>query len=98
MCQLNRKLFYNYSRLKPSADVLSNLHSFLALYNANPKNLANRKDMRWIAHNTSIIHYCGINKPWKKSYRGVLGIFYYYFENLAKKQAHYRSNSVSPSP
>lgn len=58
---------------------------FLTLYNANPKNLGSRKDMRWIAHNTSIIHYCGRNKPWKSNYRGDLGFFYYYYENLVKR-------------
>jgi lipopolysaccharide biosynthesis glycosyltransferase len=41
--------------------------------------------MRWIAHNTSIIHYCGRNKPWKSNYRGDLGVFYYYYENLLKR-------------
>ncbi len=58
---------------------------FLTFYNANPKNLGSRKDMRWIAHNTSIIHYCGRNKPWKSNYRGDLGVFYYYYENLLKR-------------
>lgn len=58
---------------------------FLTLYNANPKNLGSRKDMRWIAHNTSIIHYCGRNKPWKSNYRGDLGVFYYYYENFLKR-------------
>jgi len=89
---------YAHKTIPLDAMVYNLSDRYLALYNANPKNLANRKDMRWIAHNTSIIHYCGRNKPWKKSYRGVLGVFYYYFENLAKKQVHYRSNSVSPSP
>ena len=58
---------------------------FLTLYNANPKNLGSRKDMRWIAHNTSIIHYCGRNKPWKSNYRGDLGVFYYYYENILNR-------------
>lgn len=58
---------------------------YLNFYNANPKNIGSRKDIRWIAHNTSIIHYCGRNKPWKNSYRGDLGVFYYYYENLVKR-------------
>lgn len=58
---------------------------YLTLFNANPKNISSKRDMRWIAHNASIIHYCGRNKPWKDGYRGELGVFYYYFENLVKK-------------
>lgn len=30
----------------------------------------------WIRKNTSIIHYCGKNKPWKASYVGRLDVFY----------------------
>lgn len=58
---------------------------YLNLYNANPKNINNKKDMRWVAHNTSIIHYCGRKKPWKAGYKGTLGVFYYYYENLVQR-------------
>lgn len=58
---------------------------YLYLYNANPKNISAKRDMRWVAHNTSIIHYCGRNKPWKSGYKGDLGVFYYYFENLVNR-------------
>lgn len=30
----------------------------------------------WIRENTSIIHYCGRNKPWKDNYKGYLDVFY----------------------
>ena len=30
----------------------------------------------WIRENTSIIHYCGRNKPWKENYTGYLDVFY----------------------
>ncbi len=33
-------------------------------------------DVDWVRANTSIIHYCGRNKPWKTSYRGGLNVFY----------------------
>ncbi len=93
----NKKLFL----LLPDQDVLNGVYAdktvhldamiynlserYLNFYNVNPKNMGNRKDMRWIAHNTSIIHYCGRNKPWKNSYRGELGVFYYYYENLVRR-------------
>lgn len=56
---------------------------YLNLYNLNPTNFDKKKDLRWVTHNTSIIHYCGKNKPWKDNYKGELGVFYYYFENIA---------------
>lgn len=59
---------------------------YLNFYNANPININNKKDMRWIAHNTSIIHYCGRKKPWKEGYKGVLGVFYYYYENIVQRK------------
>jgi lipopolysaccharide biosynthesis glycosyltransferase len=30
----------------------------------------------WIRKNTTVIHYCGRNKPWKENYKGYLNIFY----------------------
>lgn len=93
----NKKLFL----LLPDQDVLNGVYAdktmhldaliynlsdrYLNFYNANPKNIGNKKDMRWVAHNTSIIHYCGRNKPWKNNYRGDLGVFYYYYENILKR-------------
>ena len=35
-----------------------------------------RLTLRDVAQNTSIIHYCGRSKPWKKSYNGRLGVFF----------------------
>jgi lipopolysaccharide biosynthesis glycosyltransferase len=43
-------------------------------YNADPKN--NKIDVEWVRQNSSVIHYCGKNKPWKEGYGGPLGIFY----------------------
>lgn len=47
---------------------------FLTFYNLNPKN--EKITLEWIRQNTSIIHYCGRNKPWNGNYRGKLGVFY----------------------
>ncbi len=33
-------------------------------------------NIEWIRRHTVIIHYCGRNKPWKKTYFGQLDIFY----------------------
>ena len=41
-----------------------------------------RLTLRDVAQNTSIIHYCGRSKPWKKSYNGRLGVF---FETAVKE-------------
>lgn len=46
----------------------------LAFYNgAHPKE---KRDVNWVRENTSIVHYCGRNKPWNESYTGTLGVFY----------------------
>jgi lipopolysaccharide biosynthesis glycosyltransferase len=44
------------------------------LYNASLQN--EKIDLDWVRQNTSIIHYCGKNKPWKPGYVGPLGVFY----------------------
>lgn len=46
----------------------------LNIYNANPKNP--RHNLDWVRENTVVIHYCGINRPWKPHYIGQLGVFY----------------------
>ena len=46
----------------------------LLAYNADPRNKI--IDVEWVRRNTSIIHYFGRNKPWKKRYVGLLDIFY----------------------
>lgn len=46
----------------------------LAFYNgAHPKE---KRDVNWVRENTSIVHYCGRNKPWNENYTGTLGVFY----------------------
>ena len=46
----------------------------LITYNADPRNI--EIDESWVRENTSIIHYFGRNKPWKKTYVGILDDFY----------------------
>lgn len=46
----------------------------LSFYNADLNN--KRIDLKWIRANTAIIHYYGLQKPWKKTYLGILDVFY----------------------
>lgn len=82
--------------LYPDQDVLSGIYGdkilpldpmvynlsdrYLLMYNLNPKNFNDRKDLNWVKNNTVIIHYYGRNKPWKNDYKGELGQFYLAFE------------------
>ena len=47
---------------------------YLTFNNINLKNPKITLD--WIRKNTSIIHYCGKNKPWNAHYKGKLDVFY----------------------
>lgn len=51
----------------------------LAAYNVDPRNMG--IDECWVKENTSIIHYFGRNKPWKKNYVGILDVFFKELEN-----------------
>ncbi len=35
-----------------------------------------RIDLDWVEKNTSILHFCGRNKPWNPDYAGPLGFYY----------------------
>ena len=54
----------------------------LGIYNADPSH--QKRGLRWVCHNTVIVHYCGKNKPWKPNYIGRLGVFYWRLEELYK--------------
>lgn len=76
--------------LLPDQDIISSLYGnkikiidslkynlsdrILSIYNMEHLNQPITID--WIKRNTSIIHYCGKNKPWHDHYIGVLDIFY----------------------
>lgn len=48
----------------------------LILYNIHPQNEEEPITLEWVRKNTSIIHYCGDNKPWEDKYIGKLDAFY----------------------
>ena len=39
---------------------------------------------QWVTEHSSVIHYCGRNKPWKERYIGKLGIFYYWYARIPR--------------
>lgn len=57
-----------------------------ALYNLRPENWENPLTLEWVEKNTSIIHYCGRNKPWKSNYRGDFDRFYLELEQQARTE------------
>ena len=54
-------------------------------YDIRQINKTSKISQEWIHQNTSIIHYCGRNKPWKRNYRGLLGHYYHQYHSLLKK-------------
>ena len=72
----------------PDQDVISAVYGNKILlinpyiYNMNdrllilPGGIAAGITPSWVEENSAIIHYFGRNKPWKKSYKGVLGSYY----------------------
>lgn len=42
-----------------------------------------QKDIDWVVRNTVVLHFCGKNKPWKKSYRNRFGVLYKHYMQLA---------------
>ena len=48
----------------------------LIFYNIHPQSEEEPITLDWIRENTSIIHYCGDNKPWGDKYIGKLDVFY----------------------
>ena len=47
--------------------------------------LRDEMDMKWVVSNTTVVHYIGRNKPWKKRYKGQLAVFYYMYEQLQSR-------------
>ena len=43
----------------------------------------NKIDFQWVEKNNIIIHYIGKNKPWKKGYQGILGVYYSKYEKAS---------------
>lgn len=43
------------------------------------------KDLDWVMQHTTILHYCGKSKPWKKNYRGKFSVLYKHYHVLASR-------------
>ena len=43
-------------------------------------------DLRWVMRNTSILHFCGKEKPWKPKYIHRFGILYQHYMQLAHRE------------
>lgn len=84
----------------PDQDILNALYSKSIkpvdeiMYNYDPryynyyKIISNGKyDMNYIIYNSSIIHFCGKQKPWKKHYSGKFHSLYKHYERIALGQA-----------
>jgi len=84
----------------PDQDILNALYSKSIkpvdeiLYNYDPrfynyyKIISNGKyDMDYIIYNSSIIHFCGKQKPWKKGYSGKFYSLYKHYERITLGQA-----------
>jgi len=84
------------SLILPDQDVLNALYSKSIkpvdeiLYNYDPRYYTYYKlksngkyDMDYIIYNTSIIHFCGKQKPWNKGYSGKFHSLYKHYERLA---------------
>jgi len=42
-------------------------------------------NMDWVLKNTSILHFCGREKPWKKNYQRRFGILYKHYQSLTNR-------------
>ena len=84
------------SLILPDQDILNALYSKSIkpineiLYNYDPryynyyKLMSNGKyNLDYIIYNSSIIHFCGKQKPWKKGYSGRFHSLYKHYERLA---------------
>lgn len=81
---------HKYALILPDQDILTALYGdrvkladplrfnlsdrILGFYNASHS--LEKIDLDWVRKNTSIVHYCGRNKPWTAGYSGTLGTFY----------------------
>ncbi len=84
--------------LLPDQDVFNALYGQMTtplddrIYNYDPRyyssymvNSEGETTTAWIAENTVICHYCGKNKPWKKSYTNRFGLLYQHYMNQAER-------------
>lgn len=81
----------------PDQDILNALYSARILplddilWNYDARNYHNyyvrslgEADIRWVMNHTSILHFCGKDKPWKANYHRRFGVLYLHYMRLAK--------------
>lgn len=84
--------------LLPDQDILNALYSNRileiddAIWNYDARNYSNylvrshgEADLEWVMHNTSVLHFCGKAKPWKKHYTYRFGVLYRHYMSLAEQ-------------
>lgn len=85
----------NFELLLPDQDVLNAMFGRQILkipdvkWNYDARNFSNyifrssgKYNMEWVMKNTSILHFCGREKPWKKNYRRRFGALYKHYMSL----------------
>lgn len=90
--------YHSFGLILPDQDILNTVYSEDILqiddavwnYDARKYNSymfrSNKKyDMEWVMNNTSIIHFCGREKPWNKNYRLRFGPLYKHYMVLANR-------------
>lgn len=83
--------------LLPDQDILNALYSDRilpvddTLWNYDARNYNNyfvrsfgTADLRWVMEHTSILHFCGKEKPWKPNYHRRFGVLYLHYMQLSK--------------
>lgn len=81
----------------PDQDILNALYSTRiqplndVLWNYDARNYQNyfirslgEADIKWVMEHTSILHFCGKDKPWKPNYHRRFGVLYLHYMHLAK--------------
>lgn len=89
---------HSQNLLPPESDILGLMYGNKIIcidsliWNYNAKNYTvylseneNIIDTSWIMKNTSIIHFCGNNKPWKDIYRHRFGLLYKHYMQVASR-------------
>ena len=82
----------------PDQDLLNGLYSQRILdvedviWNCDARNYSNYLlrsggvcDLRWVMEHTSILHFCGKEKPWKPKYFHRFGILYQHYVQLTRR-------------
>lgn len=82
----------------PDQDVLNALYGTRILslddvrWNYDARNYSNyllrsggKENLEWVMENTSILHFCGKDKPWKKNYRRRFGSLYRHYMSLTER-------------